>query len=90
MISHTTTRFRKAFKDLPKSVQRQAKEAYKLFKQNPHHPSLRFKQVHSTKPIYSVRISLDYRALGAREGDEMIWFWIGSHADYDKLISQRQ
>ena len=90
MISHTTQRFRKEFKDLPKSVQRQAKDAYKLFKQNPSHPSLRFKQVHPAKPIYSVRISLDYRALATRDGEEIIWFWIGSHADYDRLISKRQ
>ena len=88
MNSHTTGRFRKAFEELPPQVQRQAKEAYKLFKQNPHHPSLRFKQVHSTKFIYSVRASLGYRALGVREDDDIIWFWIGSHSDYDKLISR--
>ncbi len=39
-------------------------------------------------PIYSVRIGLDYRALGVREGDDIVWFWIGSHADYDRLVSQ--
>jgi exonuclease SbcD len=49
---------------------------------------LRFKQVHPTEPIYSVRISRNYRALGVREDDAMIWFWIGSHADYDDLISR--
>jgi hypothetical protein len=31
---------------------------------------------------------MDYRALGVREGDEIIWFWIGSHADYDRLLSR--
>lgn len=88
MRSRTTERFRKAFEGLPEHVRRQAREAYKLFTRNPHHPSLRFKQVHPTQPIYSVRVSLEYRALGVREGEEMIWFWIGSHADYDKLISR--
>jgi mRNA-degrading endonuclease RelE of RelBE toxin-antitoxin system len=86
MRSHTTERFRKAFSQLPEQVQRQAREAYKLFRQNPHHPSLRFKQIRQTSSIYSVRISIEYRALCVREGDEVIWFWIGSHADYDKLI----
>lgn len=62
MTSHTTARFRKAFKRLPKQIQRQAREAYKLFRQDPYHPSLRFKRVHPTRPIYSVRISVDYRA----------------------------
>lgn len=86
MRSHTTERFRKAFKGLPKHIQHQAREAYKLFSQDPHHPSLRFKQIHPVKPIYSVRIGMDYRALGVRDGDEIVWFWIGSHADYDKLV----
>jgi hypothetical protein len=84
--SHTTARFRKAFQQLPEQVRQQAREAYKLFKQNPYHPSLRFKQIHPTKPIYSVRINIDFRALGARDGGEIIWFWIGPHTEYDKLI----
>lgn len=49
---------------------------------------LYFKQVHSKKPIYSVRVTRDYRALGIRDGDEIVWFWIGSHAEYDRLLSQ--
>jgi hypothetical protein len=57
--SHTTERFRKAFKMLPERVRRQAREAYKLFEQNPYHPSLHFKPIHPTRPIYSVRISRD-------------------------------
>jgi hypothetical protein len=88
MTSQTTRRFRESFARLPKSVQRQARAVYRLFQQNPAHPSLHFKTVHTTGLIYSVRVGLDYRALGLREADVMIWFWIGSHADYDKLVSQ--
>ncbi len=88
MKSHTTDRFRKAFRRLPPQVRRQARRAYKLFLQDPHHPSLRFKQVHSNRPIFSARISRDYRALGIRDEDAIIWFWIGSHADYDNLLSR--
>jgi mRNA-degrading endonuclease RelE of RelBE toxin-antitoxin system len=86
--SRTTRRFRKAFSRLPKPVQERAREAYRRFVENPDHPGLRFKQVHPTEPIYSVRIGRNYRALGVREDDAMIWFWIGSHADYDDLISR--
>jgi len=43
--------------------------------------------VHPTEPVYSVRISLDYRALGVRDGDTVVWFWIGSHADHDRLLA---
>lgn len=86
MISRITERFRKAFAELPADVQEQARQAYRLFIENPHHPGLHFKSIHPTRPIYSVRVGLNYRAVGVREGDEIIWFWIGSHAEYDKLI----
>jgi hypothetical protein len=88
MISHTTDRFRKTFAELPPEIQKQARQAYKLFLKNPHHPSLRFKSIHATRPIFSVRIGLNYRAVGIRDEDDMIWYWVGSHAEYDKLIQQ--
>lgn len=88
MKSHTSERFRRAFKALPPRIQREARAAYKLFSGNPGHPGLHFKRVHPTQLIYSVRISRDYRALAAREADTLIWFWIGSHDDYEKLLSQ--
>ena len=53
---------------------------------DPSHPSLRFKRVRTTRPIYSARIGLDYRALAVVDGDAVIWFWIGSHADCDQLL----
>ncbi|GBE91920.1 hypothetical protein [Nostoc cycadae] len=88
MKSRITTQFRQAFGDLPEQIQEQTREAYRLFKQNPNHPSLRFKKVHPELPIYSARISKSYRAVGQLEEDTMIWFWLGSHAEYDKLLSQ--
>jgi len=88
MNSHTTIKFRKAVTELPAEAQKQARQAYRLFIENPHHPSLRFKSIYPTRPIFSVRIGLNYRAVGIRDGDDMIWYWIGSHADYDKLIQQ--
>ena len=88
MNSHITDKFRKAFAELPGDVRKQARQAYRLFIENPHHPSLRFKSIHPTRPIHSVRIGLNYRAVGTREGDDIIWYWIGSHAEYDKLIQQ--
>ena len=86
MTSKTTNRFRKAYAQLPEHVQRRAREAYRLFRDNPSHPSLRFKQVHATLPIYSARVGLGYRALAVRDDDTVVWFWIGTHADYDRLI----
>ena len=88
MRSRTTKRFRNAFAELPPPVQRQARAAYTHFRRDPAHPSLNFKQVHAIRPIYSARVSRGYRALAERRGDEWIWFWIGSHAEYDRLLSR--
>lgn len=88
MISHTTEKFRKAFAELPADVQKQARQAYRLFIENPQHPSLRFKPIHPNRPIYSARVGIDYRAVGIKDENEIIWYWIGSHAEYDKLIRQ--
>lgn len=89
MISHTTPRFWAAFERLPERVRRHARQAYHLFQQNPQHPSLHFKPVHPNRPVYSVRIGSDYRALGVLDGDEILWFWIGTHTDYDHVIAAR-
>jgi mRNA-degrading endonuclease RelE of RelBE toxin-antitoxin system len=86
--SRTTAQFRKAFADLPKQVQEQTRQAYRQFKQNPGHPSLRLKKIHPQLPIYSARITRNYRAVGQLDEDTVIWFWVGSHAEYDRLISR--
>jgi hypothetical protein len=88
MNSHTTRRFRELFAALPAPVQQQARAAYQLFRQNPSHPGLRFKQVHANPSIYSARVGISYRAVGVLNGSTIIWFWIGSHAEYDKLLEQ--
>jgi hypothetical protein len=88
MNSRTTRRFRELFAALPAHIQRQAREAYRIFQQNPAHPGLRFKQVHADPPIYSARVGISYRAVGALDGHTVVWFWIGSHADYDQLLDQ--
>lgn len=88
MKSRTTTEFRKLFADLPKPVQEKTRKAYRQFKKDPNYPSLRFKKVHPNLPIYSARISRDYRAVGQIDEDTVIWFWVGSHAEYNLLLDQ--
>lgn len=88
MNSRTTRRFRELLAKLPAHVRRQAQEAYRLFQGNPAHPGLHFKQVHADPPIYSARVGIGYRAAGALDGGTIVWFWIGSHADYDRLLQQ--
>ncbi|MEX0844937.1 MAG: hypothetical protein WD022_06630 [Balneolaceae bacterium] len=88
MISRTTERFWKCYERLPGSIKEKAKKAYHFFEENPAHPSLRFKKVNNAPKVYSVRVSIEYRALGVMEEGEIIWFWIGSHDDYEELIDQ--
>lgn len=88
MKSRTTRSFRKLFDELPERVKQQARQAYRLFQDNPSHPGLHFKQVHPEPPTYSARVGISYRAIGARMDDTMIWYWIGTHADYDRLLTQ--
>ncbi len=87
MNSQTTERFWEAYRELPSDVRKQARKAYQLFLQDPYHPGLQFKRVHPSQPIYSARVSRDYRALAVRDENTLVWFWIGPHSDYDKLIS---
>jgi hypothetical protein len=86
--SHTTAAFRKRLQAAPEPIQQKAREAYDLWSQNPAHPSLRYKKIHSTLPIYSVRIDLDWRAVGVLQQGVMVWFFIGSHDEYENLISR--
>jgi hypothetical protein len=83
--SRTTRQFRRLLAALPTDIQDDAKRAFRLFLGNPNHPSLHFKKLEGHE-IYSVRIGLGYRALADMERDSATWFWIGSHADYDRLV----
>jgi hypothetical protein len=75
--------FWSAYQNLPDAVRELADKNYALLKSNPRHPSLHFKR---TGLFWSVRIGLRYRALATEVDGGLLWFWIGSHADYDALI----
>lgn len=88
MRSSTTKDFRKRLSQLPASVRGQTSKAYQLWKSDPYHRSLQFKRVSQRQLIYSVRISLNYRALGLLEEDHIFWFWVGTHAEYDEFLKR--
>jgi hypothetical protein len=88
MKSRITKQFRALLGELPSHVRQQARQAYRLFRNNPSHPGLRFKKVNDDPPMYSARVGIGYRAVGAMDGDTIVWFWIGSHGEYDKLLDQ--
>ncbi len=88
MKSYTTHQFRQLFASLPRHVQHQARQTYRIFRQNVTHPGLRFKRVRDAPPIYSARVGIGYRVVGVLDGDTIAWFWIGSHASYDRLLDK--
>ena len=75
--------FWEAYRKLPENVRALADRNYALLKDNPQHPSLHFKK---TGRFWSVRVGLRHRALAVEADEGLVWFWIGSHADYDALI----
>lgn len=85
-MHYTTRRFWKCYDALPENVQKNADECYELLKEDSSHPSLHFKKI--GKKYWSVRAGLDYRALGVENENGILWFWIGSHAEYDKLLGR--
>jgi len=88
LTSHLTADFISCFRKLPVRIQRVARKNYKIWKDNPEHPGLQFKLVGLRKPVFSIRAGVGYRALGLRVDDGIVWFWIGSHGEYERLLSQ--
>jgi len=79
--------FWRLYNRLPKEIQQLADKNYQLLKIDPLHPSLHFKKISKSKQMWSVRVGINYRALGTEKLDGILWFWIGTHAEYDRLIS---
>jgi hypothetical protein len=90
MNSRVTEEFAVLFSKLPEPVKEQARKSYQLWRQNSAHPSLHFKRIQGHEQLYSVRVGLGWRAVGLLEDDTITWHWIGSHANYDKLLKRQQ
>lgn len=89
MNSHADKPFRDLLLALPQSTQEEARKAFQQFQQDSRYPGLQFKKVmgKDRTEYWSARIGLHYRALGHLKKDGVHWFWIGTHAEYDKLIA---
>jgi hypothetical protein len=86
-VRHRATgAFWRSYHALPEEVRRLADRCYDQLKQDPQHPSLHFRRV----GIYwSVRVGLHHRALAVEDGGDLLWFWIGTHAQYDHLVDRQ-
>ncbi len=87
MNHRTLLRFWQHYQQLPKEARELADKNFDLLKSDPYHPSLHFKKVDDVRRLWSVRVGLQYRALGVEKPDGILWFWIGTHAEYDRLLS---
>ena len=83
MNHFTSPSFWECYKKLPLEIQDLADKNYQLLKANPTHPSLHFKKI---KEYYSVRVGIKYRALGITIETDILWFWIGTHSEYNQLV----
>ncbi|MBI3933176.1 MAG: hypothetical protein HY316_00695 [Acidobacteria bacterium] len=83
MTHHAAPDFWDSYRSLPASVVKLADRAFALLKSDPRHPSLHFKKVGR---FWTVRVGRHHRAVGVDAPEGVLWFWIGSHGEYDKLI----
>jgi hypothetical protein len=84
LIHHASPGFWSTYDALPTAVRALADKQFALLKQDPRHPSLHFKRVGR---FHSVRVGAHYRALAVDVPDGVLWFWIGSHAEYDRIVA---
>jgi hypothetical protein len=82
LIHYAAPSFWRAYHELPEQVRTLADKQFQLLKANPQHPSLHFKRVGR---FYSARVGTHYRALAVEAPEGVLWFWIGSHAEYDRI-----
>ena len=86
MKHRANPRFWRCYRRLPGDIQKLADQSYELLRQNPRHPSLHFKRIGR---FWAVRVGLHYRALAVQQEVEIVWFWIGPHAEYNRLVESR-
>jgi hypothetical protein len=84
MNSHATVDFWHAYQSLKPEIRRLARKQYRIWRQNPFHPSLHFKKI--AFDIWSIRIGTNYRALATQVENTLIWFWIGNHSAYERML----
>ena len=84
MNHRANRRFWEAFQGLSEAIQRLARKNYRLLRQNSRHPSLHFKEVKAR--LWSARVGEGYRALAAFDGTTFVWFSIGGHDEYERLL----
>jgi hypothetical protein len=84
--SRGTANFWQLYRQLPREIQQAARAAYRKFQENPAHPALHLERLRSDPRAWSVRVTLNYRAVALRQADDWIWVWIGNHREFDRCF----
>ncbi len=91
-----TAEFHEQFQRLPSQIQEVARAAFEAFLLNPNHPSLRLHSLtasHRAKHVsgsFSVSITMKYRAIFVVYKNENVWYWIGTHAEYNHFTGRNR
>ena len=85
MNHRATSRFWAAYDNLSPELRTQADKQFKLLKSDPRHPSLHFKKIGR---LWSARVNRSNRVLAIQDGEDCVWFWIGDHREYERLIRE--
>jgi hypothetical protein len=84
VTSRGTPEFWNLYRSLPPDIRLAARETYRKFAANPAHPGLQLERLRADPRAWSVRVTRNYRSVALRCGDDWLWFWIGSHQDFDR------
>ncbi len=84
MKHKTASSFWACYEPIPMGIRNLADKNFQLLKDNPAHPSLQFKKVGK---VWSARVGSHYRAVATPIEGGFLWVWIGTHAEYDKLLA---
>jgi hypothetical protein len=77
--------FWRCYRALPAHIRELADKNFELLRANPNHPSLHFKKVGRFR---SARVGLQHRTLAVEIPDGLLWFWIGDHDEYERMIDR--
>lgn len=84
MKHKTASSFWVCYNRLPQDIRDLADNNFRLLKTDSSHPSLQFKKIGK---VWSVRVGSNYRAIATQIEGSFLWVWIGTHAEYDKLLA---
>lgn len=86
MKHRANPKFWSFYKALPKDVRDLSDKNFQLLKRDPYHPSLHFKRVGR---FWTARVGLEYRVVATQREQDIVWFWIGPHVEYKRLLRKK-